>query len=415
MPVAIVRRPCRRRLPCRSPCHAHAAHAHAAACHAAHAGPHVDPLELDEQGVVRAAGDPVERRRGGADLAEELALGDPRQPLAGPLQALGADVDQRRRAPGRSPRRRPCWARARAAAAGRPGRRSSPWDRCRDDEPADLDVVERQLGLAEVGADRGDEVGEDAGDRPSRPRAAGVALALIPEHALDLAAGKLAPGGASSRRGCCPLRPSWTGSTAPCSCRRGRRQTRPIGTRVCSTIATANGRPRPAPLVRVLCCSADRSARVLGSPEWTGSGESTSQCSGSSARAHLPSIPRLMTCGCGGVTSIRSPTPSMFDCPASTQRSPTKTGPTTRSVIVWSALLDGQADRVRTADRHADELAVDELDSPSEARDAAEPSARGARPRRRGPWRPSRLRRARSGSWPGRWRRAGRPAWRAAT
>ena len=33
----------------------------------------------------------------------------------------------------------------------------------RVDEPADLHVVERQLGLAEVGADRRDEVGEDRG------------------------------------------------------------------------------------------------------------------------------------------------------------------------------------------------------------------------------------------------------------
>ena len=38
------------------------------------------------------------------------------------------------------------------------------------DEPADLDVVKRQLGLAEVGADRGDEVGEDLGiDLPGSP------------------------------------------------------------------------------------------------------------------------------------------------------------------------------------------------------------------------------------------------------
>ena len=38
------------------------------------------------------------------------------------------------------------------------------------DEPADLDEVERQLGLAEVGPDGGDEVGRRPAGRPSRPR-----------------------------------------------------------------------------------------------------------------------------------------------------------------------------------------------------------------------------------------------------
>ena len=59
--------------------------------------------------------------------------------------------------------------------------------------------------------------------------------------------------------------------------------TRPTGTPVDSTIVTAKGKPRPAPFLRDLCVCADRAARELGSPEWTGSGESTSQCSGSSA------------------------------------------------------------------------------------------------------------------------------------
>src|SRR4051794_24603794 len=114
--------------------------------------------------------------------------------------------------------------------------------------------------------------------------------------------------------------------------------TNPTGTPVASTIATANGRPRPAPFFRVLCALADRSTRVLGSPEWTGSGESTNQCSGSSACAHLPSIPSISTRGWGGVTSISSPTPSMLDCPASTQRSPTNTGPTDLLTIVLPTL-----------------------------------------------------------------------------
>ena len=73
------------------------------------------PLNLTTSVLFGPAGHAVERRRGRADLAEQLALGDPRQPLAGAFQALSADVDARRRARGRSPRRRPCWGRARAS------------------------------------------------------------------------------------------------------------------------------------------------------------------------------------------------------------------------------------------------------------------------------------------------------------
>ena len=64
--------------------------------------------------------------------------------------------------------------------------------------------------------------------------------------------------------------------------------------------------------------------------------------------------------GWGGVTSTRSPTPSMFDCPASTQRSPTNTGPT--SFITLVVFLDRQVDRVRTTDGYADKLAFEESD-----------------------------------------------------
>ena len=49
-----------------------------------------------------------------------------------------------------------------------------------------------------------------------------------------------------------------------------------------------------------------------------------------------------MTCGWGGVTSIRSPTPSMFDWPASTQRSPTKTGPTEPCMIIRFSFSAGR-------------------------------------------------------------------------
>ena len=51
----------------------------------------------------------------------------------------------------------------------------------------------------------------------------------------------------------------------------------------------------------------------------------------------------------------------MFDWPASTQRSPTKTGPTV-ALAIAVARLDAASDRVGTADRHADQLAVDQLD-----------------------------------------------------
>ena len=57
-------------------------------------------------------------------------------------------------------------------------------------EPANLDEVERQVGLAQIGADRGDEVGKYLGVLLGRV-GVGVAFPLVPEHSLDLAAGKL--------------------------------------------------------------------------------------------------------------------------------------------------------------------------------------------------------------------------------
>ncbi len=193
----------------------------------------------------------------------------------------------------------------------------------RRDETADLDEIERQLGLAEVGADRRDEVGEDLGiGLPRLARAQGVAFALIPEHALDLAAGELdLPQHRAVQAVPALVLLRWVPllHARPAVAQ----ATRPIGTPVDSTIATANGKPRPAPFFRDLCSPAERAARDCASPECTGSGESTSQCKGSSASLQRPSMPSSMTPGCGGVTSTRSPTPSMFDCPASTQRSPT--------------------------------------------------------------------------------------------
>src|SRR5208337_1373160 len=52
-------------------------------------------------------------------------------------------------------------------------------------------VVKRQVRLIEVGSHRGDEVGEDAMINLPGIAAHGIALPLVPEHALDLAPGKL--------------------------------------------------------------------------------------------------------------------------------------------------------------------------------------------------------------------------------
>ncbi len=150
---------------------------------------HVDALELDDQRVVRAPGDVIEGRRGRPDLAEQLALGDPGQPLAGALQSLGADVDRVVQLQvddrddgriGHALGEEPLSFLDGVPALGVAGA----------DESADLDEVERQLRLAEIGPDRRDEVGEDVGIF-LRGLAAGVALALVPEHALDLATGEL--------------------------------------------------------------------------------------------------------------------------------------------------------------------------------------------------------------------------------
>ena len=61
----------------------------------------------------------------------------------------------------------------------------------RVDEAADLDVIKGKVGLVEVSADGGDEVGESFGENLGGLRVVGVAFALVPEHALDLPASQL--------------------------------------------------------------------------------------------------------------------------------------------------------------------------------------------------------------------------------
>ena len=51
------------------------------------------PLNLSTSVLFGPRRHAVERRRGRPELAEQLAQRDPGQPLAGPLQALGSDVD----------------------------------------------------------------------------------------------------------------------------------------------------------------------------------------------------------------------------------------------------------------------------------------------------------------------------------
>ena len=136
---------------------------------------------------------------------------------------------------------------------------------------------------------------EDLGVGLRRRRRPGIALALIPEHALDLAAGELELPEHRAIQAIAPLvflggvpllhagaavgaGDQADGDAGRLDQRRGERQARarPLSSGSCGS-------------------AADRSARVLGSPEWTGSGESTSQWSGSSACDHLPSIPSIMT------------------------------------------------------------------------------------------------------------------------
>ena len=119
------------------------------------------------------------------------------------------------------------------------------------DKPADLHVVEGKLGLAEVGANRGDEVAEHSGIR-FRAAPHGIALALIPENAFDFAAGEIdLPQHRTVKTGTpllffgrAPLR-----HAGPAV---GGGDKSPTGTPVDSTIATAKGSPRPAPFLRVL-------------------------------------------------------------------------------------------------------------------------------------------------------------------
>src|SRR5262249_11081946 len=114
-----------------------------------------------------------------------------RQPLADAIQALGADVDEvvhfqvDCRNDGRvgnlfgdEPLR---------LADGVPPGGVAANARVADDAP-NLTEVKRQLGLAEILAHRGNEIPEDLRVDLGRLQA-GLGFALVPEHALDLAAG----------------------------------------------------------------------------------------------------------------------------------------------------------------------------------------------------------------------------------
>ncbi len=100
-------------------------------------------------------------RRGGrpADLPEELALGDPSQTAAEPLQARRADMDQVVELEvDRGDHRR-----VGDLVGDYPLGVADDVPTLRVDarnEPADLDVIERQVGLTQIGADRGNELSE---------------------------------------------------------------------------------------------------------------------------------------------------------------------------------------------------------------------------------------------------------------
>src|SRR5262249_22007891 len=140
---------------------------------------------------VRSFHDGIEHWRGRLRLAVQFPERDLRQPLAGSLQSLGADVDGvvefqvDHRNDGRvgnllgdEPLRLP---------HGGPTGGIVPDPRVTND-PADLHEVEGQVGLAEVLAHGGNEGPEDLRvDLGSLP--GGLSLALVPEQALDLAAG----------------------------------------------------------------------------------------------------------------------------------------------------------------------------------------------------------------------------------
>ncbi len=124
---------------------------------------HVDTVELHGQRVVRAFRDALKGGGGRPDLAKQLALGDPRQPLAGSLLPLGADVDAvvelevDHRDDGRV---------GHALGNHTLGflHGVPVFGIAVADEPADLNVVEGQLRLSEIGTDGRDEAGEDFGE-----------------------------------------------------------------------------------------------------------------------------------------------------------------------------------------------------------------------------------------------------------
>ena len=139
------------------------------------------PLNLTTSVLFGPLDDVVEGRSGRANLPEQLALGDPGQPLAGPLQPVRADVDQvvQLEVDHRDDRR--IGNAIHDQRAGRLARRSSPGDQTR----SRTGRSGRSKTAARAGrnrTDRRDEVGKDLGiDLPRAPH--GVALALVPEHA----------------------------------------------------------------------------------------------------------------------------------------------------------------------------------------------------------------------------------------
>ena len=179
------------------------------------------------------------------------------------MRVVQLEVDHRNR--------RPCWARVRAAAARLPARRSSPWVAAID-EPADLDEVERQVGLAEIGADRGDEVGEDLGVLLRRLAGSAIAFPLVPEHALDLAAGELDLAEHRAVEAIAPLALLGGVPLLHAGAAMGTGDQADWARRVASTIAAANGKPEPGPLGPGLVLLCRPLGTVLGSPEWTGIG-----------------------------------------------------------------------------------------------------------------------------------------------
>ncbi len=117
----------------------------------------------------------------------------------------------------------------------------------------------------------------------------------------------------------------WSIDVPPCA-----HGIRPTGIPVRRNISTLNESPNPAPFLRSVrnlssLSPVQRSGSLFSfDRQCTRSAAFTSVCNGSSATSHLSAMSKLWTSGSGCCTSIRSPCPSMLDCPASSHRSPTR-------------------------------------------------------------------------------------------